>query len=131
MEDKAQTTVNSRGRTVTRHELFSELKELVEEVSHLRTHYLRRNSMLRKRTGWQHSIDPPVGYASYQDYQHYRLIDWAFNYDTQHGMTGMPSWHGRYFAMVDRLRLERDQLLTYAARRTGDPDNRRRQNRDQ
>jgi len=131
VEDMAQMTVDPKGRPVTRQKLFDELKELEQEECHLRTHYLRRDSSLRKRAKGQQLIPAPEGYASYSDFQLHRIIDFAFNYDVQHGMTGMPSWHDRYFAMVGELRVKLDQLRTYAARRTGDPYQQRRQNRGQ
>ena len=124
-------TVDPRGRPVTRQELFDELKELVQEELRLRTHYLRRDSSLRMRAKRQQSVPAPEGCPSYQDYRLHRLIDFAFNYDVQHGMTGMPSWHDGYFAMVGELRVKLDQLRTYVARRNGDPDVSRRQNRGQ
>jgi len=46
----------------------------------------------------------------------------AFNYDTQLGRSDVLTWHDRYFAMVDGIRLERDQIHTATARRTGDPE---------
>ena len=122
VEDMAQMTVDPKGRPVTRQVLFDELKELEQEECHLRTHYLRRDSSLRKRAKGQQLIPAPEGYASYSDFQLHLIIGGAFNYDVQHGMTGMPSWHDEYFAMVDQLRVKLDQLRTYAARRTGDPD---------
>ena len=130
VEEMAQTTIDPQGRTKTRQELFCELKELGEEVLHLRSHYLRRVSVSREKTELGQPIDAPDGYGSYREYRLHRMIDWAFNHEKQHGMTAVPSWHDRYFAMVDELRIERDQLRTYAARRSGGPDNRRSQDRD-
>ena len=129
VEVMAQTTVEPGGRTVTREELFNELKELTEEVSRLTSYSRKRSSA---RPDGQLEIEAPEGYSSYRDYRLHRLIDWAFNHNTQHGMSGTPTWHDRYFTMVDEIRLERDRLRVSAARRTGDPyNNGRWQNRAQ
>ena len=121
VEDMAQATTEPGGRTVTREELFSELKELTEEVSCLKTGYSRQMSKPKESVGVQPVIDAPEGYESYLEYRLHRIVDLAFNHSTQHGRNDIPTWHDRYFTMIDGLRLERDQLRTYAARRSGDP----------
>lgn len=119
VEDMAQATIEPAGKTVTREDLFNELKELTEEVSRL-TGYSRKK--LSARPDGQLEIEAPEGYASYRDYRLHRMIDWAFNHSTQHGRSDVSTWHDRYFAMLNGIRLERDQIRTAAARRTGDPE---------
>ena len=62
VEVMAQTTVEPGGRTVTREDLFGELKELTEEVSRLKTGYSRQKSRPKECVGDQLDIDAPEGW---------------------------------------------------------------------
>lgn len=118
MEDLAQITINPQGLVVTREELFADLKAVIQESQHLRTHYLRGKASAGNSADREKS---PKGYDSSGDYRLHRVLDMAFSYAPRHGIVGGLSWHDWYFQWLDQLKDERDQLLTYAARRSGEP----------
>ena len=102
----------------TRAERFATLKALVGEITHLSKVYVRRAKERADRL----VAEPPAprGYESFRDFQLYGIVDQAF----------LPGrWHA-YLDLVDTLTRTRDQLLTYAARRVGDADDRY-QNREE
>ena len=96
----------------TRAERFATLKALVGEITHLSKVYVRRAKERADRL----VAEPPApgGYESFRDFQLYGIVDQAF----------LPGRWPAYLDLVDSLTRTRDQLRTYAARRTGEGSDR-------
>ena len=112
MEDRAHSQNLRDVSLPTRDERFRLLKQLDDEVRHLTRTYLRRKTETREAATGE--IPDPQGYDSFRDYQLSRIVDKVF----------VPGCYAEYLDLVDALRRKRDQLRTYAARRTGNSDNR-------
>ena len=102
------------GRTwfPTRDERFQVLKQLDEEVGNLTRTYLRRKTKKGRSTVAE--VQAPDGYESYLDYQLMGIVDRIF----------VPGCCAEYLDIVNGLIRRREQLRTYAARRSGTPLNR-------
>jgi len=93
----------------TKDERFQVLKGLDDDVRHLYKTYVRRkgNSVLTEQPA-------PDGYSSYRDYQLMWFVDRIF----------VPKCCAEYLEILRGLIRRREELRSYAARRSGRPENR-------
>jgi len=113
VEDLAHFQDTHLTRFPTREERFQKLKKLDKDVRGLTYSYLRRKAVIERST--VEDAQAPDGYDSNRDYQLMEVVDGIF----------VPGCCAEYFDIVKGLRLRREQLRAYAARRSGKPENRR------